>query len=138
MSRFIFNGCFLSFLSCHCHSCFDSRGKGLGKESVLMMMTFAIQNLGISIFRAKIGESNKASISLFQKLVYLSLHFTFFIKWNEVNSLMSDSPTYCEVHQISLSLNLLQGFKETSYSEIFKEVWYIHLLECSVEYLHLL
>lgn len=51
---------------------------------------------------------------------------------------MSDSPTYCEVHQISLSLNLLQGFKETSYSEIFKEVRYIHLLECSVEYLHLL
>lgn len=58
-----------------------SRGKGLGKESVLMMMTFAVQNLSINIFRAKIGESNKASISLFQKL----------------------------------------GFKETSYSEIFKE-----------------
>lgn len=59
-----------------------SRGKGLGKESVLMMMTFAVQNLGINIFRAKIGESNKASISLFQNL----------------------------------------GFKENSYSEIFKEI----------------
>ncbi|XP_021630683.1 N-acetyltransferase 9-like protein [Manihot esculenta] len=45
-----------------------SRSKGLGKESVLMMMAYAIQNLGIRVFRAKIGESNGASLNLFNKL----------------------------------------------------------------------
>uniref|UniRef100_A0A9I9DVG4 N-acetyltransferase domain-containing protein n=1 Tax=Cucumis melo TaxID=3656 RepID=A0A9I9DVG4_CUCME len=30
---------------------FKSRGKGLGKESVLMMMAFAVKNLGIHTFR---------------------------------------------------------------------------------------
>ncbi|KAH7533454.1 hypothetical protein FEM48_Zijuj04G0132200 [Ziziphus jujuba var. spinosa] len=44
------------------------RGKGLGKESVLMMMAFAVKNLGIHIFRAKIGESNSASLNMFRKL----------------------------------------------------------------------
>ncbi|KAF3443301.1 hypothetical protein FNV43_RR12983 [Rhamnella rubrinervis] len=44
------------------------RGKGLGKESVLMMMAFAVENLGIQIFRAKIGESNLASLNMFHKL----------------------------------------------------------------------
>ncbi|XP_020555099.1 N-acetyltransferase 9-like protein isoform X3 [Sesamum indicum] len=59
-----------------------SRGKGLAKESILLMMAFAIESFGIHLFRAKIGESNEASLNLFQKL----------------------------------------GFKETSRSEIFKEV----------------
>ncbi|XP_030929650.1 N-acetyltransferase 9-like protein isoform X2 [Quercus lobata] len=45
-----------------------SRGKGLGKESVLLMMAFAVESLGIHIFRAKIGESNGASLTLFRKL----------------------------------------------------------------------
>ncbi|KAH7576648.1 hypothetical protein JRO89_XS01G0124100 [Xanthoceras sorbifolium] len=50
-----------------------SRGKGLAKESVLMMMAYAVENFGIQVFRAKIGESNGASLSLFRKLVSLSL-----------------------------------------------------------------
>ncbi|XP_021273708.1 N-acetyltransferase 9-like protein [Herrania umbratica] len=45
-----------------------SRGKGLGKESVLMMMAYAVQNFGIHVFRAKIGESNGSSLSMFRKL----------------------------------------------------------------------
>ncbi|XP_048435201.1 alpha/beta-tubulin-N-acetyltransferase 9-like isoform X4 [Pyrus x bretschneideri] len=45
-----------------------SRGQGLGKESALMMMVFAIENLGIHVFRAKIGDQNGASLSLFWKL----------------------------------------------------------------------
>ncbi|XP_050247842.1 uncharacterized protein LOC126695216 isoform X2 [Quercus robur] len=45
-----------------------SRGKGLGKESVLLIMAFAVESLGIHIFRAKIGESNGASLTLFRKL----------------------------------------------------------------------
>ncbi|KAK6155301.1 hypothetical protein DH2020_009549 [Rehmannia glutinosa] len=59
-----------------------SRGKGLAKESIQLMMAFAVKNFGIHIFRAKIGESNEASLNLFKKL----------------------------------------GFKETSCSEIFKEI----------------
>ncbi|XP_059661182.1 GCN5-related N-acetyltransferase 9 isoform X2 [Cornus florida] len=45
-----------------------SRGKGLGKESVLMMIAFAVEKLGIHIFRAKIGDSNEASLNMFRKL----------------------------------------------------------------------
>ncbi|VVB05499.1 unnamed protein product [Arabis nemorensis] len=45
-----------------------SRGKGLGKESVLMMMAYAVKNLEIHKFTAKIGDSNTASLSLFRKL----------------------------------------------------------------------
>ncbi|CAA7047178.1 unnamed protein product [Microthlaspi erraticum] len=45
-----------------------SRGKGLGKESVLMMMAYAVKNLEIHKFTAKIGDSNSASLSLFRKL----------------------------------------------------------------------
>ncbi|CAA0837020.1 Acyl-CoA N-acyltransferases (NAT) superfamily protein [Striga hermonthica] len=45
-----------------------SRGKGLAKESVLLMMAFAVTNFGMLVFRAKIGESNEASLNLFKKL----------------------------------------------------------------------
>ncbi|KAK4789760.1 hypothetical protein SAY86_017064 [Trapa natans] len=45
-----------------------SRGKGLGKESVLLMMAFAIKNLEIRKFRAKIGDANTASLDMFRKL----------------------------------------------------------------------
>ncbi|XXG44835.1 hypothetical protein AAC387_Pa02g0080 [Persea americana] len=45
-----------------------SRGKGLGEESILMMMTFAVENCGIQTFCAKIAESNTASLNLFRKL----------------------------------------------------------------------
>ncbi|KAF8414214.1 hypothetical protein HHK36_002214 [Tetracentron sinense] len=45
-----------------------SRGKGLGKESVLMMMAFAVENFRIHTFRAKIGDSNIASLDMFRKL----------------------------------------------------------------------
>ncbi|XP_077214414.1 acyl-CoA N-acyltransferases (NAT) superfamily protein [Tasmannia lanceolata] len=45
-----------------------SRGKGLGQKSVLMMLTFAVKNFGIQAFRAKIGDSNTASLTLFRKL----------------------------------------------------------------------
>ncbi|KAK2443083.1 hypothetical protein P8452_21471 [Trifolium repens] len=48
-----------------------SRGKGLGKESVLIMMAFAIEKLGIKSFQVKIGESNVESINLFKKLGFV-------------------------------------------------------------------
>ncbi|KAL8242559.1 hypothetical protein R6Q59_012861 [Mikania micrantha] len=45
-----------------------SRGKGIGMESVLMMLVFAIENHKINTFRAKIGDSNEASLRMFNKL----------------------------------------------------------------------
>ncbi|XP_039115221.1 N-acetyltransferase 9-like protein isoform X2 [Dioscorea cayenensis subsp. rotundata] len=54
----------------------ESRGKGLGKESILMMMSFAIQNYGIHTFRAKIGETNKSSLNLFQKLGFQDVSYS--------------------------------------------------------------
>uniref|UniRef100_A0A7N0VLX8 N-acetyltransferase domain-containing protein n=1 Tax=Kalanchoe fedtschenkoi TaxID=63787 RepID=A0A7N0VLX8_KALFE len=50
-----------------------SRDKGLGKEAVLMMMAFAVDNFGIRLFRVKIGESNTASLSMFQKLGFVEV-----------------------------------------------------------------
>ncbi|CAL4929576.1 unnamed protein product [Urochloa decumbens] len=59
-----------------------SRGKGIGQEAILLMMAFAVEKYGIHTFRAKISESNVASLKLFRKL----------------------------------------GFKDASYSAVFKEV----------------
>ncbi|XP_021724522.1 N-acetyltransferase 9-like protein isoform X2 [Chenopodium quinoa] len=53
-----------------------SRGKGLGKEAVMMMMAFAVENVGIHTFRAKIGESNQASLLLFRKLGFQDSSFS--------------------------------------------------------------
>ncbi|KAE9457844.1 hypothetical protein C3L33_10231, partial [Rhododendron williamsianum] len=55
------------------HEIGDSRGKGIGKESVLMMMAFAVENFSIHIFRAKIGESNEASLLMFRKLGFMEV-----------------------------------------------------------------
>jgi len=46
-----------------------SRGKGIGQEAILLMMAFAVEKYGIHTFRAKISESNMASLKLFRKLV---------------------------------------------------------------------
>ncbi|OEL13702.1 N-acetyltransferase 9-like protein [Dichanthelium oligosanthes] len=64
-----------------------SRGKGIGQEAILLMMAFAVDKYGIHTFRAKISESNMASLKLFRKL----------------------------------------GFKDASYSAVFKEVWIVIL-----------
>jgi RimJ/RimL family protein N-acetyltransferase len=49
-------------------SCYR-RGKGLGKEVTLMMMAFAVEKYRIHTFRAKISDTNTASLKLFRKLV---------------------------------------------------------------------
>jgi len=38
-----------------------------------MMMAYAVRDLGIHVFRAKIGESNGSSLNMFCNLVSLSL-----------------------------------------------------------------
>ncbi|MED6183812.1 hypothetical protein PIB30_041270 [Stylosanthes scabra] len=52
------------------------RGKGLGKESVLLMMAFSIESLGINVFGVKIGESNEASLNLFKKLGFVQTSYS--------------------------------------------------------------
>eukprot|EP00245_Coleochaete_scutata_P007530 TRINITY_DN22970_c0_g1_i1.p1 TRINITY_DN22970_c0_g1~~TRINITY_DN22970_c0_g1_i1.p1 ORF type:complete len:204 (+),score=33.96 TRINITY_DN22970_c0_g1_i1:242-853(+) len=49
----------------------QSRGRGLGREAVLLMMWYGIQHLGLRLFRAKIGETNEASLHLFRGLGYV-------------------------------------------------------------------
>eukprot|EP00775_Hariotina_reticulata_P012646 gene12646-12774_t len=47
-----------------------SRRRGLATEALMLFMAYGISHLGITKFRAKIGESNIASVALFQKLGY--------------------------------------------------------------------
>ncbi|KAM0910020.1 hypothetical protein ACQ4PT_014435 [Festuca glaucescens] len=75
-----------------------SRGKGLGQEVILMMMAFAVEKYRIHTFRAKISDSNTASLKLFRKL----------------------------------------GFKDASYSAVFKEVRICGTFNFWKEYLSML
>ncbi|XP_012634197.1 alpha/beta-tubulin-N-acetyltransferase 9 isoform X2 [Microcebus murinus] len=44
------------------------RGRGLGTEAVLMMLSYGVTKLGLTKFEAKIGQGNEPSIRMFQKL----------------------------------------------------------------------
>lgn len=46
------------------------RGKGIGKEVTLMMMSYGLTKLGIGKFQAKIGLDNQISIAMFKKLLF--------------------------------------------------------------------
>ena len=45
-----------------------SRGRGLGKEALLLMMRYGIEEIQIQKYRASIGCSNETSINMFKKL----------------------------------------------------------------------
>ena len=51
----------------------SARGKGLGKEAVILMLNFGYHHLSVQTFVVKIGDNNKESIHLFAKLGF---HFT--------------------------------------------------------------
>ncbi|CAL5403368.1 unnamed protein product [Camellia sinensis] len=90
----------------------DSRGKGLGKESVLMMMAFAVENLAIRIFRAKIGESNESSLILFKKLGFQEVSCSEIFK--EVTlELPITKPKHEELQQLSARIYEETRKKET-------------------------
>lgn len=76
-----------------------SRGKGLGKESVLMMMTFAVDNFKIHTFRSKIGELNQASLSLFQKLGFKKTSYSEIFNEMTLELPMTESKIF-ELHQL--------------------------------------
>ncbi|KAF6171064.1 hypothetical protein GIB67_037353 [Kingdonia uniflora] len=50
--------------------------QGLGKEVVLLMMSFAINKFHIQSFRAKIGDSNLSSLNLFKKLGFKEVSYS--------------------------------------------------------------
>lgn len=76
-----------------------SRGKGLAKESVLLMMAFAVKFFGILIFRAKIGESNDASLNLFQQLEFKKTSYSEIFKEVTLELRITESKSK-ELHQL--------------------------------------
>ncbi|EDO35470.1 predicted protein [Nematostella vectensis] len=51
----------------------SSRGRGLGKEALLIMMSYGISKLHVNRFTAKIGHDNEPSLSLFNKLGFTKI-----------------------------------------------------------------
>ncbi|XP_014674783.1 PREDICTED: N-acetyltransferase 9-like protein [Priapulus caudatus] len=49
----------------------ECRGRGFGKEALLLMMRYAIVELSTQRFTAKIGEENLHSLSMFKKLGFM-------------------------------------------------------------------
>lgn len=47
-----------------------ARGKGFGKEAILLMLKYGLTELNIEEFVSKIGYDNKASQNLFEKLKF--------------------------------------------------------------------
>lgn len=48
----------------------EARGKGFGKEAILLMLKYAQSQLGVQEFVSKIGYDNVASQNLFRKLKF--------------------------------------------------------------------
>ncbi|EGD72067.1 N-acetyltransferase 9 [Salpingoeca rosetta] len=46
----------------------SARGKGFGRQALLMMMDYAVKNLSVTKLVAKIGFSNAPSLALFERL----------------------------------------------------------------------
>ncbi|RHZ26644.1 hypothetical protein DYB26_004449 [Aphanomyces astaci] len=51
------------------------RGKGVGREAVLLMMSYAVTHLHVHRFYCKINETNEPSLGLFRKYDFLLLDF---------------------------------------------------------------
>lgn len=49
------------------------RGKGFGKEAVLLMLQYGVETLGVTKYTAKIGFANSASLGLFAKLGFVEV-----------------------------------------------------------------
>lgn len=75
-----------------------SRRKGLARESLLILMYYAMENLGVHTFIAKIREQNTPSLNLFQALgfafhrkveVFNEIHFIFSPSLQQLNQTLS-------------------------------------------------
>lgn len=71
-----------------------SRGNGLGKESVLLMIAFAVEHLAIHKFSAKIGDTNSTSLCLFRSLGFRDVAYSEVFK--EVTLELSTDDSRCK------------------------------------------
>ncbi|ETV69734.1 hypothetical protein H257_14582 [Aphanomyces astaci] len=51
------------------------RGKGVGREAVLLMMSYAVTHLHVHRFYCKINETNEPSLGLFRKLGFVQCNY---------------------------------------------------------------
>lgn len=84
------------------------RGKGLGEESVVTMMAFAVEKFGIHTFNVKIGQSNVPSLNLFKKLGFEEVAVSDIFKeatlelsrekpkWKEIVTSISGCRVFCD------------------------------------------
>jgi len=80
-----------------------SRGKGLSKESLLLLMSYAAAELNASKFVAKISVHNTTSLNLFQSLEYVQVgEINYFEEISmqlqltpERKKTLADSTNYC-------------------------------------------
>lgn len=68
------------------------RGRGLAFDTVRMMMKFALENLQVTRFFAKIGAANSGSLALFRKLGYSEVAFVEAFQEYEFEYLCRDVP----------------------------------------------
>ncbi|KAG7635883.1 GNAT domain [Arabidopsis thaliana x Arabidopsis arenosa] len=92
-----------------------SRGKGLGKESVLIMMAYGVKNLEIHKFTAKIGESNTASLSLFRKLGFEESSYSGIFKEVKSSLLLHT----LQQRMLLLAYTRLSFFNLTGYTRVY-------------------
>ena len=102
------------------------------------MMAFAVESLGIHIFRAKIGESNGASLTLFRKLVslsfslwsmllisYLHIHAMQAIRLNKISLILAYIWIVTHVLRVDIGL-VLRAFFALNQCCWFCNIWEQH------------
>ena len=80
------------------------RGKGLGWESMLLMLRFGVEKLGIKMFEAKIKMSNTASIKMFQKIGFEEVSRSDAFK--EITMSLNVNKDFCEWLQARCSWDI--------------------------------
>jgi RimJ/RimL family protein N-acetyltransferase len=90
----------------------QSRRKGIAREALTLLMTYAISKLNVTTFRAKIGDDNLPSQSLFKSLGYAQVSRSEIFK--EVTLELSGNETKAVWERLSeLSLSLRTGEYDT-------------------------
>ncbi|ETV92522.1 hypothetical protein, variant [Aphanomyces invadans] len=66
------------------------RGKGIGREAVLLMMSYAVVHWKVHRFYCKINEANEASLGLFRKLGFVQCNYVAAFHEIELEFLLND------------------------------------------------
>lgn len=73
------------------------RRQGYAKESLCLMMRYAIDNLSITRFYAKINEANKPSIELFESLGFTNINYVAAFQEYEYQLIVNDSSNSADI-----------------------------------------